>query len=56
MFFSIIAVSTLLAISSISIKIKPNEKEKQYKTGAIQMEFQHANVLQFVNSFTIYYL
>jgi hypothetical protein len=42
MFFSIGAVSTLLAIWSISIKIKPNEKAKQHKIGANCMEFQQS--------------
>jgi hypothetical protein len=42
MFFSIKAVSTLLAIWSIQIKIKPNEKEKQHKIGANWMEFQQS--------------
>jgi hypothetical protein len=40
MFFSIGVVSTLLAIWSIRIKIKANEKEKQHKIGANWMEFQ----------------
>jgi hypothetical protein len=39
-FFPIGTVSTLLAIWSIQTKIKPNEKEKQHKTGANWMEFQ----------------
>jgi hypothetical protein len=56
MFFSIGTVSTLLAIWSMQIKIKPNEKAKQHKTGANRMEFQTGYVLQFVNSFTIYYI
>jgi hypothetical protein len=56
MFFSIRTVSTLLAIWSIWIKIKPNEKAKQYKTGANQMEFQNVYVLQYVKSFTFYYI
>jgi bacteriorhodopsin len=42
MFFSIGAVSTLLAIWSICIKIKPNEKAKQHKIGANWMEFQQS--------------
>jgi hypothetical protein len=41
-FISIGAVSTLLAIWSIWIKIKPNEKAEQYKTGANWMEFQQS--------------
>jgi hypothetical protein len=41
MFFSIGMVSTLMAIWSIWIKIKPNEKAKQHKIGANQMEFQN---------------
>jgi hypothetical protein len=56
MFFSIGMVSTLLAIWSIQIKIIPNEKEKQQKTGANQMEFQNVSGLQFVKSFTIDYI
>jgi hypothetical protein len=42
MFFSIGVVSTLLAIWSIWIKIKPNEKAKQHKIGANWMEFQQS--------------
>jgi hypothetical protein len=42
MFIPIGAVSTLLAIWSICIKIKPNEKEKQHKIGANWMEFQQS--------------
>jgi hypothetical protein len=42
MFFSIGAVSALLAIWSIRIKIKPNEKAKQHKIGANWMEFQQS--------------
>jgi hypothetical protein len=42
MFFSIGTVSTLLAIWSIWIKIKPNKKEKQYKIGTNWMEFQQS--------------
>jgi hypothetical protein len=42
MFFSVGMVSILLAISSIWIKIKPNKKEKQHKTGANWMEFQQS--------------
>jgi hypothetical protein len=42
MFFSIRVVSTLLTIWSIWIKIKPNEKEKQHRTGAKGMEFQQS--------------
>jgi hypothetical protein len=42
MFFSIGMVSTLLAIWSIWIKIKPNKKAKQYKIGANWMEFQQS--------------
>jgi hypothetical protein len=42
MFLSIGAVSTLLAIWSIWIKVKPNVKAKQYKTGANWMEFQQS--------------
>jgi hypothetical protein len=42
MFSSIGAVSTLLAIQSIWIKIKPDEKAKQHKTGANWMEFQQS--------------
>jgi hypothetical protein len=53
-FFSIGALSTLLAIWSISIKIKPNEKQKKQKIGANWMEFQQF-VLQFVKLFTVYY-
>jgi hypothetical protein len=56
MLFSIETVSTLLAIWSIWIKIKPNEKAKQHKTRANRMEFQNVYVLQFVKSFTIYYI
>jgi hypothetical protein len=41
-FFSIGAVNTLLAIWSIWIKIKPDEKEKQHKIGANWMEFQQS--------------
>jgi hypothetical protein len=41
-FFSIKVVSTLLAIWSIWIKIKPNEKAKQHKIGANWMEFQQS--------------
>jgi hypothetical protein len=41
MFFSMGTVSTLLAIWSTWIKIKPNEKTKQHKTGANRMEFQN---------------
>jgi hypothetical protein len=43
----------MLAISSILIKIKPNKKEKQHKTGANWKEFQQSmsynlkNLLQF---------
>jgi hypothetical protein len=55
MLFSIKMVSTLLAIWTIWIKIKPNEKVK-HKTGANQMEFQNVYVLQFVKSFTVYYI
>jgi hypothetical protein len=55
MFFSIATMSTFLAISSIWIKTKPNEKAKQHKIGANQMEFQMYMSLQFVKSFTIYY-
>jgi hypothetical protein len=56
MFFSIRTVSTLLAIWSIWIKMKPNEKAKQHKTRANRMELQNVRVLQFVKSFTIYYI
>jgi hypothetical protein len=56
MFFSIRTVSTLSAIWFIWIKIKPNEKEKQHKIGANRMELQNEYVLQFVKSFTIYYM
>jgi hypothetical protein len=56
MFFSIGTVSTLAIWSIRAKKIKPNEKAKQHKTGANQMEFQNVNVLQFVKSFTIYYI
>jgi hypothetical protein len=56
MFFSIETVSTFLAIWSIEIKIKLNEKAKQHKTRANQMEFQNIYVLQFVKSFTVYYI
>jgi hypothetical protein len=42
MFFSIGMVSTLLAIWSIWIKIKPNKKAKQYKIGANWMEIQQS--------------
>jgi hypothetical protein len=56
MFFSIGTVSTLLAIWSIWIKVKPNEKAKQQKTGANQMEFQNVYVLQIVKKITIYYI
>jgi hypothetical protein len=42
MFFSIRAVSTLMAIWTIWIKIKPNEKAKQHRTGANWMEFQQS--------------
>jgi hypothetical protein len=42
MFFSIGAVSTLLANWAIWIKIQPNEKAKQYKIGANWMEFQQS--------------
>jgi hypothetical protein len=41
-FFSIGAASTLLAIWSIWIKIKPNKKAKLYKIGANWMEFQQS--------------
>jgi hypothetical protein len=53
--FSIGSVSTLLAIWYIWIKIKPNEKAKQHRIGANQMEFQNVHVLQYVKSFTFYY-
>jgi hypothetical protein len=56
MLFSIGTVSTLLAISSIWIKIKPNEKAKQHRIGANRMEFQNVYVLQYVKSFTFYYI
>ena len=56
MFFSIGMVSTLLAIWSIWIKTKPNEKAKNHKTRANQTEFQNMNVLQFVKSFTMCYI
>jgi hypothetical protein len=56
MFYSIKTKSKLLAIWSIRIKIKPIEKEKQYKIGVNWMEFQNVYVLQFVKSFTIYYI
>jgi hypothetical protein len=56
MFFSIGTVTTLLAIWSIWIKIKPNEKAKQHKIGANRMEFQNVYILQFVKSLTIYYI
>jgi hypothetical protein len=56
MLFSIGMVSTLMAIWSIWIKIKPNLKAKQHKTGANWMEFQNVYILQFVKSFTIYYI
>ena len=53
MFYSIGTVSTLLAIWSIWMKIKPNEKAKQHKTGANWMKFQNVYDLQFVKSYTI---
>jgi hypothetical protein len=56
MFSKIGMVITLLAIYSIHIEIKPNEKEKHHKTLANQMEFQSRYVLQFPYSFTIYYI
>jgi hypothetical protein len=56
MVFLIGTLNTLLAIWSIWIKIKPNEKAKQHKIGANWMEFQNVYVLQFVKSFTIYYI
>jgi hypothetical protein len=56
LFFSIATVSTLLAIWSIWIKIKPNEKAKQYRTGANWTEFQNVYVLQYVKSFTFYHI
>jgi hypothetical protein len=56
MFFSIITMSTLLAIWSIWIKIKPNVKVNQQKTRENQIEFQNNCVLQFVKSFTAYYI
>jgi hypothetical protein len=56
MFFSIGTVSTFLAIWSIWIKIKPNEKAKQHKIGANQKELKNLFVLQFVKSFIIYYI
>ena len=56
MLFSFGTVSTLLAIWSIWIKIKPNEKAKQHKTRTNWMEFQNVYVPQFVKSFTIYYI
>jgi hypothetical protein len=56
MLFSVGTVSTLLAIWSIWIKIKPNEKAKKHKIGANRMEFQNVYVLQFVKSFTFYYI
>jgi hypothetical protein len=42
MFSLIGALSTLLAIWSIWIKIKPNEKAKQHKIGENWMEFQQS--------------
>jgi uncharacterized protein YqeY len=42
MFFSIGTMNTQLAIWSICIKIKPNEKAKQHRTGANWMEFQQS--------------
>jgi hypothetical protein len=54
MIFTIGMVSTLLAIWSIWIKIKPNKKAKQHKIGANWMEFQQS--IQWVNFFTIYYI
>jgi hypothetical protein len=42
MLISIGAVSTLLTIWSIWIKIKPNEKAKQHKSGTNWMEFQQS--------------
>jgi hypothetical protein len=54
MFFLIGAVSTLLAIWSIWIKIKPNEKTIQdwSKLNGISTIY----VLQFVKSLTVYYI
>jgi hypothetical protein len=45
-----------MAFWSIWIKIKLNKKAKQHKPGANQMDFQNVYVLQFVKSFTIYYI
>jgi hypothetical protein len=56
MLFTIGTVSILLAIRSIRIKIKPNEKAKQHKIGANRIKFQNVYAQQFVKSFTIYYI
>jgi hypothetical protein len=42
MFSSIKTVSTYLAIGSMWIKIKPNEKAKQHRSGGNWMEFQQS--------------